>query len=178
MCNVQQRLVDKCRPKVYRGSPLTAQRPGCTSVWHKCLTSGDKCANAYRLAVRNCVGVIEGGNQLGKSLQCPLNCVGAMAGLYDKAPGFYRCRPDGMRRDWWTRWNRNMTGSCKLKCAFKSQGRYDALTKCWVPPREFCGCFEVKTCSWNNFVPRKKGVHWRSEQGSGNKCTVAPVLFS
>ena len=130
MCHVQQRLVDKCRPKVYRGSPLSTQQPGCTSVWHTCVTSGDKCAGAYGNAVRNCMGVIEGGDQLGRPPQCPLNCVGAMAGLYQKAPGFYRCRPDGMRRDWWTRWSQNMTGSCNLKCAFKSESTYDALIKC------------------------------------------------
>jgi len=120
MCRHQKHLVDSCRPKIYR--PVPGRRPGCTLVMLRCRRNR-ACYHSYRDVMSNCAGAIEG-------KKCPLNCTAAMAGLYSKQPGFFRCRPDGNKRLMWFKWAKNMGHSCNLKCAMRSEGKNDALTKC------------------------------------------------
>ena len=117
---VQRRRVNSCRPKVYR--TMANQRPGCTLVMTVCRKS-TVCYETYRDALHKCASAIEG-------RKCQLGCTVAMAELYQHAPSFFRCKPDGMKRPQWVKWHKNMGRSCNLRCAARSNGRKDAVVKC------------------------------------------------
>jgi len=117
---VQRVRVNSCRPKVYR--TVANKKPGCTLVMTVCRKNLD-CFKAYREALRSCAGAIQG-------RKCHLGCKVAMAQLYQRAPSFFRCRPDGLKRPQWWKWHKNMGRGCNLRCVVRSGRRKEAATNC------------------------------------------------